>query len=422
MTWMSNRFNFLFIKPLLPIFYSIISVIVAASYFIYLGMYQKENIISLFGISSTIIFLSIHFSSLGADHSIVSDKNKDGLVKKISKADQLSIDYRVFFPIISIFISFLFLQIIRAIPNNRIISEIFSDLVWHMEIAVIFVLIIFFATLTKVLTSYLITAKYINLANLYYLGKSLGLLSGVIIYELFFNFNILVIFLTMEFFVFCFLFAIYIALLNKIKWSKGMYESKYLLSGFNVFGFDSIMKIDLLVLSFFGSNYEIARYAVLSNVFEGLSQLITSLQIKYASLLREAINTKNIKTSLQKEFRNLLQHTKLISFLFFPAAYIFYSLVFNLPSISIVFLIILFQVTLFFGAAPIVTFFTYSIIKQPLKLLIITFCSLIFNILISVLLYNYLNVYGVILASLITFISLRFTILSKSRLIFQLQN
>ena len=421
MTCKVNKLNLLSIKALLPILYSIISVIVAASYFIYLGAIQKENIISLFGIGSTIIFLSTHISSLGVDHSIVSDENVGNSNKKFNKARFLFIDYRVLFPLISIFISYLFLQIIRLIPNNKIINEIFLDQVWFNEISFIFVLTIFLATLTKILTSYLITSHFINLANLFYLGKSLGLLLGVVVYEFFINFNILFIFLAMESFVFCLMFFIYIAMLKKIKWTEGNYEIKYMLSGLNVFGFDAIMKIDLLVLSFFGSNYEIARYAVLSNVFEGLSQLITSLQIKYTSMLREVISKKEVTNYLQTEIRKLLYSTKIISLLFFPAAYVFYSLVFNLPSFSIIILIALFQLTLFIGAAPIVTFFTYSIIKRPLFLLIITLISLISNVMLSVLLYNYLNFYGVILASLITFISLRFTILRKSNLLFQLQ-
>ena len=374
----------------------------------------------MFGIGSTIIFLAIHFSSLGVDHSIVSDTNRDNKNKNNNKGNLLLIDYRILFPFISIFFSFLFLQIIGVIPSNKIINEIFLDPVWLNEISFIFVITIFFATFSKILTSYLITSRYINLANLFYLAKSLGLLFGVVLYEFFVNFNILIIFLTMESFVFCFLFFIYMAMLKKIKWIKGNYEIKYLLSGFNVFGFDAIMKIDLLVLSFFGSSFEIARYAVLSNVFEGLSQLITSLQIKYASILREVLNKSKVTNKLQKDFRKLLFFTKLISFLFFPAAFVFYSLIFNLPSISIIILIFLFQVTLSVGAAPIATFFTYSIIKRPLTLLIITFVSLISNILLSVLLYNYLNYYGVIIASLVTFISLRFTILRKSNLLFQL--
>jgi len=416
--------NIFFSSPsaLLPVFYSLLAVFFAASYFTYLGHEGREHTISLFGIGSTIIFLATHLSSFGVDHSIVGDKSN--MPKSIIKLDndKVSVDFRIFFPFISPLISTLIVVTLSMVSFNDLIDEMFTYSNNNLLIYIIFTLTIFSSITTKILTSFLLIAGLTNLANLFYLGKSLGLMIGILIFELYYNYSILIIFFVMELTSLLLIAGIYIYMLlkSRIAWNKASYQYKYILSSFNVFGLDAILKIDLLILSFFGTSFEVARYAVLSNVFEGLSQLIISMQIKYASLLRSVIYAHKVNISTKLEFQNLLTLARLISFLFFIAAFLFYTLVFKLPDLAITVLIIIFQFTLIVAAAPIVTYFTYSILRKPLTLLLITLIGLVGNVVASIMLYNQIGIYGVITASLLTFLLFRLTIQKKAFQIFTL--
>lgn len=395
----------------LPPVYASLAIGCSALFFIYMGQSGQQDVIGRFSIISTGIFLLTHIFSMGNDQSILSTKyptsNFLGIVT----------DKRLLVPFVSFFLSFALisvtfeLSLVNSYFEKYLIDYQEKQLFYSFTISIT----VFLANLSKTIASFLIINNRTNLANTLYLFKSVGLMAGILTFVFFLNEYEILIILLMELvcFVSLFLIIIIVAFKDGASFANQRIDFKYFLAGLNIFGFDSILKQDLIILSVFQSPADVSKYAVISSVFEGISQTITTLQQNYSKVLREKIRNK--KVSLSKKLNSILFVSYRLSFLFFLAAPLFYFLVFSKIEQFIIYIIIFLQIGLLAGSSAIVTFYTKSILGNPIRLLSITIFIIFLNTFISVLLYNLIGILGVSIGTMTSFILLRKFIYSHAR-------
>ena len=393
----------------LPPLYSFIAIFFSALFFIYVGRSGNEDTIGRFSVISTIIFLLTHLFSLGNDHSILSssiqNKNKD----------YFYIDKRIFIPLYSFFLTlgliFMLIEIELVVEYMSKYIPSFNSEYTHLVITI--ALTVFLANFSKTLASFLIINSLKDLGNLIFLFKAIGLGLGIAAFIFIPGLIELHIVFIMELVCASLLVALYALLCFKFLFcnSKNGFQLKFVLSGLNIFGFDSILKQDLLVLSLFQSPTLVAKYAVISSVFEGIAQTITSLQQNYASKLR---NTLDGSRNERSSFYSLIKSGTLLSILFFPAAVIFFYIVFGYIDHTALIIIFILQAAILIGSGSIICFFTDAIIGNPLTLLLITLSIIIINLLVSIFLFQLIGVIGVSIGSLFAYSALRFFVYKRA--------
>ena len=212
---------------------------------------------------------------------------------------------------------------------------------------------------------------------------------------------------------------IFHALRHRLIWTYHKFQENFFVAGLNIFGFDSILKQDLIILSFFQGPAEVAKYAVISSVYEGLSQTITTLQQNYSNILRKKISVKyESDIELKNKLQNILSIGLKLSILFIFAAPTFYFLVFSSIQTQIIVIIFILQLALLFGYPAIITFYTRSIQGDPFKLFIISMFIITTNTFVSIILYNVIGTVGVSVGTMLSFLMMRIFIYRQSKLLF----
>ena len=379
-----------------------------------MGQSNNIEVIGRFSIISTGIFLLTHIFSVGNDQSILSTKS----IKKAE--DMVLLDKRIFIPIFSFIITFCITYLIFNIGIFKNYLEIYLlDIkLYKIEYCLIIALIVFMANLSKTIASFFIISNFVNTANTLYLFKSIGLLVGVLQFVIFRHFHELSIVFFMELICFLLLFILLSIkiLYRKITWTNQSYKKDFFIAGLNIFGFDSMLKQDLIILSFFQGPEQVAKYAVLSSVFEGIAQTITTLQQNYSRILRNKIFDSNFE--VKDKLNDILSIGRKLSYLFIFASSIFYFVVFSSLSIEIFIISIFLQIALLLGSPAIITFYTQSIEGNPLRLFIQSICIIFINTFISIILYNALGTLGVSIGTMFSFIAMRLIIFNYAKNLF----
>lgn len=379
-----------------------------------MGHSNDIEVIGRFSIISTGIFLLTHVFSIGNDQSILSTKS----IKK--PEDMVFLDNRIFIPIFSFIATFS----VACLTFNIEIFQDYLDVylkdikLFKIEYCLFIALTVFLANMSKTIASFFIISNFINTANTLYLFKSIGLLVGVLQFIIYRNFHELSIVFFMELICFLLLFILLLIkiLYRKIIWTDQSYKKDFFIAGLNIFGFDSMLKQDLIILSFFQGPEQVAKYAVLSSVFEGIAQTITTLQQNYSKILRNKIFDSNFE--VKGKLNDLLSIGRKLSYLFIFASSIFYFIVFSSLSIEIFIISIFLQIALLAGSPAIITFYTQSIEGNPLRLFSQSICIILINTFVSIMLYNVFGTLGVSIGTMLSFIAMRLIIYNYTKNIF----
>jgi len=409
------------LKNILPPLYAFMAIGISALFFIYMGQTNRADVIGRFSIISTGIFLLTHIFSLGNDQAILSTVPNKIILSKIY------LDKRLLVPFFSFLASFIVIDtLFKFVLFESYLLNYLTDLnIYKLQYSLIISLTVFMANISKTLASFYIINNYINTANTLYFFKSIGLMFGVAAF-IFLDSNkeLLIVFL-ME--LTCCMSLILILLFHAIRqrlaWTYHHFQKNFFIAGLNIFGFDSILKQDLIILSFFQGPSEVAKYAVISSVYEGLSQTITTLQQNYSNVLRKKISIKfdpNFK--LKNKLQNILSIGFKLSILFIFAAPTFYFIVFSSIEAQIIIIIFILQVALLFGYPAIITFYTRSIQGEPFRLFVVSIFIIITNTFISIILYNIVGIVGVSIGTMLSFLMMRIFIYRHSKILFMKEN
>lgn len=377
--------------------YTIFAISIVSSLYIYLGSVKKENIIANFSLASVSIFLLMHLFSIGYEQFIYSNKSK------LCKNDKVLFDKCVFIPIFFV-ISLYFVNLESVLPfklNTEII--LFEKKIQIKEYSLI-CLTVFFGIYAKIFASIFIILEKIHISNSLYLFKAIGLLIGSILFYLKLTNSIILALLLSEFIAFIFLFY---NVQSRIKYSKLIiFDRNYIFSSINVFGFDFIMKADLMLLAYFLDPKIVAFYTIGSSVFEGFIQFISSFKYK----IIKNIHLNNID-GVKAIFYFLIK----LCFLFFPAYICFDYLSLNSQIFELFKLALILQLSLVCGCFGVLVYNLLEIDGKPKKLCLLSITLLLTNLAIGYILIPIVGVLGASIGSLVSFSCLTIYYLNYTR-------
>lgn len=371
------------------IMYTALAILAAVILFLFATWFGSINLIAMFSVTSIVVFLFIHIMTLGIDTWILS------LPRNIRNTGcPLGTYYLLPLLFLAFMIAFeYFIGITNHLSPITMIAEI-SEL----NPSTIFYLIITASTLgayAKIFSAFLLIARNkADRSNLLYASKALGLYIGLILL-LFIKFEIVyfvtvllsefISFIVLGFFVNC----------EKLKFSSMPFDKKFIISAGNIFGFDAILKCDLLILTYLVSPKIVALYAIYSAVFEGYVQIFSSFRYKIAQFIKN---------------NDLLSISRVLKICFFISL--------SFPICLIIFLIILgkfislinfslvltLSMALFVSTPGIVLYNYFELTGRPIFLTYLAMVSLILNLTIGLLLFKYLGFVAVAIGTLVSFL------------------
>lgn len=385
------------LKDVLPPIYAALAIVFVSAFFIFQGNFGDKNTITNFSITSIIVFLLTHIFSFGNDQSLLATE-----YEQIDKRFRL--DLHLLTPLVSLVIIYSTLGWLYNLEFMEIYLNKFINVDKDKTILA-FSAIVFFALISKTLSCYFIVNSKQNHANLFYLYKSLSLGLSLALFCFDVISDELAIFVLMEMFscVLLVLTLIFTVVKSRLLFQSTGYNYRYIFGGLNVFGYDSLLKLDLVILSVFLEPALIAPYAIISSVFEGLSQAISSLQFNYSKhllLFRDSVITK---TSFFSAVASLFKFGVYISFLFIPGCLIFLYIVLGEISALTVLIICFLQLSLTAASKSIIAFFTLSLLRRPALQFFFMIVLILLNVIISYWLFIWVGMVGVAIGSLIVF-------------------
>ena len=171
------------------------------------------------------------------------------------------------------------------------------------------------------------------------------------------------------------------------------------------FSYQSLFKIDILTISILGNARLVILYAILSNVIEGIINFVTTF---HASMNNFILKNKN-KQITRADIKNYLSVDKIVQsliLLIFPSYLIFNYLVFSeFPKINFILIIFLFSFSIFLSKKLFLFFYIYSLYENPVKQFIFSFSFLLTNLIFNIILFKYIGIIGIALATSFSYLS-----------------
>lgn len=387
-------------EDFLPPLYAGLAIGFVSIFFIFQGRFGDTEVITKFSIISVLLFLFTHIFSFGNEQSLLASG-----CRKVE--NYYCLNSHLFTPVASFVGVFITATCLFRLDFVGDYLTKFISLDKENTILV-FSISVCLAASSKTLVAFFIVNGRQGLANQFYLYKSVALGISLLLYSLrAFDF-ILLIFFVMELICFVLMAITTLIVLSQTRamFQPYSYDYRYILAGLNIFGYDSLLKLDLILLSIFLPPSSIAPYAIISSVFEGLSQAVSSLQFNYSKFL---LNVKNENLEFEKfefEVTRLFSFGRVLAFLFIPSSMVFLFLVegvMRLTDLSIVFVL---QFSLLFASKPIIAFFTLSLLGHPSYQCAYMFALIIANIAVSYFLFFIMGIIGVAFGSLLVFIAM----------------
>jgi hypothetical protein len=358
----------------------------ASLYFLYLGAIGAAENIVLYSLLTIYCFLFIHIFSLGLDQFIIYDSTN-----KVNQSDRVLVPHQVWIPLVLVLIFFSALLLFGEMLGIFSYFSIGSDEIEFFTL--IFSVSILFGVYSKVSAAVLLSLGEVKKANYLFLGKAIGLFVSVLIV---FFFSVPELFWLPVILVELAGFLILIPFVLRRFHVKGLhFKKKYIMSGINVFSFDAIMKADLIILSFFDFPEFLIFYAVVSSVFEGFVQVLSSYRYQFAHIVKKTFDISH--------FYSILKISFLVVLGFSPAAMIFSYLVLGHFVSEWLVAILVLQSGIILGVYGIITFHFFELQGRPINLTILALVSVTLNIIVGVLLIPIVGAVGVAFGTLASF-------------------
>ena len=360
-----------------------------------------DIVLAKFSLLLVIFFGSSLFCMLGNDQDIIANS-------KILKSDFIIIDKKIFKIFFCFILSFFIFYFIKRYKTILVINLSFSELL-IIHIAVLF------SIFNKTMQAYcLASSKLLENAILdlfrysgYFLFLILWILKKIDYVSLIFLIGELLVFVVIIFYLIFFI--------KKIKFNakKVTFNKEYLSLGIAQFSYQSIFKLDIVTIALLSNPRLVILYSILSNVIEGIINLLNTFHPAVNNFIVKKVNKYNVK----KELKNIIfikKISSLLVILVLPAYFVFNYLVFKrFPNIELFLLATLLTLAIYLFKKLFLFFYYYSMSKNPNTQLLFSLGFMIFNLTLNVILFKYLNIYGIGLATFLTYFIFYF-ILTKS--------
>lgn len=392
-----NKINNLKIEAhlLISVASSIINILIITLLFLTANQNNMQNIIAEFSILFVIFFSSSLICLLGNDQEILAKSNNIGNKKK-----QIVLDEKIFKIIPGILLSALIFYLISK--NIDFVKISVTD----YQIKTLFYSSILFL-INKNIQSYFQASSLLICNSIVDLLRSCGFCLFFLVWFFYDKLDISLIFFYGEAFTFVILPVLF--LFNKIKiivkMNKFFYDFNYLIIGITQFAYQSIFKLDILVLSILGNYKLVILYAILSNVIEGLVNFFATFHPTCNNFILKRFKNIKIESKLEKNIKYIFNVSNLLIILIIPS-YIFlnYIIFKEFPDFVFQLMCLLIVIGLLIGKKMFLFFFIFSICKNPLMQLLFSISFIFTNLVLNIILFKYLGVFGVALATSITYI------------------
>jgi len=376
-------------------------ILVAAFFFIYCGNVGATESIAQFSLLSAYVFLASHLASLGIDNAILAEENVSKDTERRSAIGSLLLG-----PIALLVLGFLIYLLLPDGVRSQLRSSVglgprsgISD--WAAGL--VFFVIVLANVYVRILTAARVAKGTRYATYPCFIGKMIGFFLGACVSLLWDEqHNPIYIIALTELVPFTYL----LLRTERSFWLEQTikYRMRYILTSFNVFSFEAIMKTDLIILSIIGNPTLVASYAIASSVFEGFIQIFASYKYRLAKNLSDG------------GFRlNKLENFFLCTFLglsFAPAAIIFHYVTIGDPAIEFFLVVSILNLGLLAGVFGILSFHYLEMVGRPLTLTLITSFLVSINAIVSYLGGVEFGMLGVATGSALTYLCLSVVLLS----------
>ena len=369
---------------------SFIGIIAISIFYIHSVLNSQELLLAKFSLIFLIYFSISLFSLIGNDQEIIA-------TSKNIKSKFINIDSKIFRILVSYFIVLILFYFIKYFKNIFIIDISDDDLI------IIHIALIFFIFNRIIQAFCQASSKLIENSTLDF-ARNVGYLVFVLLWLFELCKNISLIFVISELFVFILIFFYFLFFNKKIKYqNKSLkFNKQYITIGLSQFSYQSIFKADIFTLAIFGNPILVVWFSVLSNVVEGIINFITT----YHPAINNFIIKKKNRYKINKEKKNIkfIMAFCSVLILFITPAYIFFNILIfkELPNIIFLVSIIIINLSIFFFRNLFFYFNLYSMIKQPNKQFLFSIGIIISNISLNMILFKFIGVLGIALASTLT--------------------
>ena len=389
----NKKFNLsYFIKShlFLSILGSFIGVSSTAIFFILIPIFLDQIFLAKFSLGILFFFGLLQLSLIGLDQNIIAHSQNLSSKKVI-------FDNKLLLLIISIIICIFFFFVIFQLKKIFIIELYFDDFI-ILNVAVIFGLI------CRVLQAYLQASSKLlenakaNLSR--YLGYVLYLIYWVSNTEI----NILHFFLFGELIaLFYLVFIIFFSIGFKYSVTTKRLNIKYLILGFSQFTYESLFKLDLLTISIFGTQKLLIMYTILSNILEGIINFISVAH----PMIHNFMNKFKIDKVAPKDLKLIgyINHISILVLLMLLPTYMMfnYAVFYEFPEKNLIIIAFSFSIFLIFFRKVFLFFFFFSINNMPLNQFSFSFSMFISNLILNIILFKLIGIYGIVVATLLVY-------------------
>ena len=363
-----------------------IAIASASIYFLYLGFIGETKSIILYSLFAVYSFFLIHLLSLGLDQFIIYKSTIGETV-----GGKVVVPHQAWIPLLLVIVFFILLSYFGEELGVFDYFSIASN--ESQKFIVIFSLSVFFGVYSKIGAAILLSLGQVKKANYLFLGKALGL---------FFSVSAIIIFSLEEFFWLPVVLAELTGFLlvtpfvmHRFKLKGFYFEKKYIISGVNVFSFDAIMKADLILLSFFNFQEFLIFYSIVSSVFEGFVQVLSSYRYQFANIVKRTFDGQR--------FHSILKISYIVVVGFSPAALIFSYLVIGTFEREWLISIAILQLSVLMGVYGIISFHFFELQGRPKSLTLLAMMSVTLNVLVGIALIPVVGGVGVAVGTLVSF-------------------
>lgn len=366
--------------------------------FFYSVFNNEELIIAKFSIFLLIFFGTSILCMIGNDLEILA-KSKN-LNRK-----EIIIDAKVFKLLISVFIN-IFLYFLYSYNLDIFVIEFSTSSLLFIHIAILL------NNLNKTFQSYIQSSSKLLANSIIDFSRYTGYFIFLIYWILDLTNELSLIFIIGELLT---LISILIYLISNAKnviyvKKKLNIDLNYIFLSISQFSYQSLFKIDILTISILGDARLVILYAILSNVIEGIVNFITTF---HASMNNFILRNKNKQTTLTdtKNYLSVNKIVQILILLIFPSYLIFnYLVFFEFPKINFMIIVFLLSLSIFLSKKLFLFFYIYSLYENPVKQFIFSLGFLLTNFILNIILFKYLDIIGIALATSFSYLFFNFII------------
>jgi hypothetical protein len=374
---------------------TIIGIIVVTIIFVVSNLLENKNLIAEFSVLFVIYFSISLICLLGNDHEILANSNFLGNKKNIIFVDEKI--FKVFFGIILSGLVFYFI--------NKYIYYLKIDINAN-QLKILFYSSVLFL-LNKNIQSYCLASSLLLQNALIDLLRAFGYVFFLIAWLINNSLNIALIFLFGEIFIIIFL-PFYFFFNNfKINFiiKKLKFDFNYLIIGISQFSYQSIFKLDILILSVLGNYNLVILYTILSNVIEGLVNFFATFHPSCNNYMLKKYNKIPINKKENDNIKIILKICMVLIFLIMPSYFILNIVILNqFPNLNFQIMCLILTISLMISRKMFLFFFVFSMCQKPITQLFFSIAFIICNLISNIILFNLIGIFGLAVATSLTYV------------------